>query len=336
MKRKKNKKTILWFLKAAAAGVTALLLMSLLCVLYYNVPVHYTNPSGATEYYWEQGRFYSRATEGFAWGRTNNEGFNNLYDHHEGDKTDILLMGTSHTNGFNVAQDENVGAVLTRLFGGERVVYNIGTAGHTLMYNLKNLDDALTYYNPTQYAIIECNFVTAKNAELRAILDNSYPGIPSHTGGLVTLLQKIPYLRLLYTKYIEGMNFGGEAGSSSPDDDMAENRALYGQVMAKAADTAEKHGVKLIIVLDSMVYMDEQLNCYVDVDAASVAAMEEMCADNGIEFINACETLTAAAKENMRLPYGFANTEPGRGHLNSWGHELLADCIYGRIAQMEG
>lgn len=336
MKSEKTKKVILWFLKAAAAGCGALLLMSLFCALYYNVPVHYTNPSGATEYYWEQSRFYSRGTEGFAWGRTNNEGFNNLFDHHEGDRTDILFMGTSHTNAFNVAQDENAAAVLTSLFNGERVVYNIGTAGHTLMYNLKNLDDALTYYKPTEYAIIECNFVTAKNAELRAILDNSYPGIPSHNGGLITLLQKVPYLRLLYTKYIDGLNIGGEAGSVSTDDDMAENRALFEQVMAKAANTAEKHGVKLIIVLDSMVYMDEQLNCYVDVDADSVEAMKAMCEENGIEFINACDMLTAAAKDNMRLPYGFANTEPGRGHLNSWGHELLANCIYERIAQMEG
>lgn len=72
------KKFGVWILKAIAGGVIALLALNAFAMLYYNVPVHYTNPDGATEYKWETSTFYSKGTEGFAWGVTNNDGFNNL------------------------------------------------------------------------------------------------------------------------------------------------------------------------------------------------------------------------------------------------------------------
>ena len=106
------KKNLKWLFKAIVAGCAALVLLNLFAFFWYNVPVHYENPSGATEYVWERHKFYSKATEGFALGRTNNEGFNNINDYHEGDSIDILLMGSSHTEGFNVAQDENSGAII--------------------------------------------------------------------------------------------------------------------------------------------------------------------------------------------------------------------------------
>ena len=39
-----------WIGKAVGAGLLALGLLCLFCFFYYNVPVHYTNDSGATEY----------------------------------------------------------------------------------------------------------------------------------------------------------------------------------------------------------------------------------------------------------------------------------------------
>ena len=109
-------KILKWLIKAFVAGCIAFALLCAFCLLWYNVPVHYDNPSGATEYVWESRKFYSKGTEGFALGRTNNEGFNNIKDYNEGDEIDILLMGSSHMEGFNVAQDENAAAVINQLF----------------------------------------------------------------------------------------------------------------------------------------------------------------------------------------------------------------------------
>ena len=83
-----TKRFFLWLGKAAAAGLLAFLLLCLFCLFYSNIPVHYANPTGATEYRWEAGRFYSRMTEGFALGRINSDGFNNLLDYTPGETID--------------------------------------------------------------------------------------------------------------------------------------------------------------------------------------------------------------------------------------------------------
>ena len=160
-------KAINWLVKALLAGAAAFALLCLFCFFYYNVPVHYANPDGATEYKWEPGSFYSRGTEGFALGRINNDGFNNLRDHSPGERIDILLMGSSHMEAFNVAQDENTAAVLNTLFAGERYVYNIGTAGHTFLYCVKHLADALDVYAPA-WVVIEAADLSFPAAEIEA------------------------------------------------------------------------------------------------------------------------------------------------------------------------
>ena len=106
------KKFFGWLIKAGIAGMIAFALLCAFCFFWYNVPVHYENPTGATEYYWQEHKFYSKGTEGFALGKTNNEGFNNLKDYSEGEHINILLMGSSHMEGFNVAQDENTAAMI--------------------------------------------------------------------------------------------------------------------------------------------------------------------------------------------------------------------------------
>ena len=87
-------KAINWLLKALLAGAAAFALLCLFCALWYKVPVHSTNPDGATEFKYEPNTFYSRGVEGFAMGRTNSDGFPELRDYAPGDQVDVLLLGS--------------------------------------------------------------------------------------------------------------------------------------------------------------------------------------------------------------------------------------------------
>ena len=90
----------------------AFVIVSAFCTLYYNLPAHNDAPGGATDYAWQEHKFYSRGNEGFAWGKTNNEGYVNTYDYSEDTEVDILMMGSSHAEAFNVAMEESTAAVL--------------------------------------------------------------------------------------------------------------------------------------------------------------------------------------------------------------------------------
>ncbi|GHV00259.1 hypothetical protein FACS189483_10210 [Spirochaetia bacterium] len=80
--------------KIITAGMMALFVLTIFCLVYYNIPVHVTSKSGTTDYVWGKYAYYSKMTEGFGTGRMNNEGFNNLEDYNA-QSIDILLMGSS-------------------------------------------------------------------------------------------------------------------------------------------------------------------------------------------------------------------------------------------------
>lgn len=326
-----------WIIKAAIAGIAALLLLGLWCSLYYNVPIHYTNETGATEYKWESSKFYRKGTEGFAFGRTNNDGFNNLKDYEPGEKIDILLMGSSHMEGMNTPQQDNAANVLNSLFEGDKYTYNIGTSGHTLMYCLKHLESALETYSPQDYAVMETRTLSFSETELAATADGRLPDIPSHSGGLVGLLQKMPYLRLLYTKYLNDDGDGGETEAAALALEEPDRKAeLLDQLLARAVQCSESQGVKLILVYDPTIYVDSAGKAYTKTDAGELALFARCCEENGIVFIDLTESYLAGYREQHKLPYGFLNTSPGSGHMNSWGHALFARAVFETITEMEG
>ena len=330
------KKFGVWILKAIAGGVIALLALNAFSMLYYNVPVHYTNPDGATEYKWETSTFYSKGTEGFAWGVTNNDGFNNLRDYAPGERIDILLMGSSHIEGFNVAQDENAGAVLNTLFDGEKYTYNIGTAGHTMLYCMKHLAAALDTYEPGGYVVIETNTVDFAPEDIDAVLSGTLADIPSQSGALVTLMQKLPYLRLLYTVQFKGAGAADtEAVTAVDQTQIGDYAAVLSPLLGMVADICSERGVQPIIVFDAIVLVDEQGKAYTVTDPEYLAAFESVCAEKGIVFVDLTGAYTDEYAESSRLPYGFANTTPGMGHMNKVGHRLFAQEVYETIEALE-
>ena len=54
---------------------------------------------------------------------------------------DVLVMGSSHMQGFQVMQKYNTANVLSELSG--RIIYNIGMGGHGLPVCISNLEAAL-------------------------------------------------------------------------------------------------------------------------------------------------------------------------------------------------
>lgn len=331
------KRVLFWFGKALFAGLIAFALLCLFCALYYNVPVHHTNPDGATEYKYEPGRFYARGTEGLGAGRVNNDGFNNLRDYTPGEEIDLLLMGSSHTEGFCIFQVENAANLLNESFAGEKYTYNIGMAGHTFLYAVKRLDRALETYAPREAVIFELATLSYDPAAMDAAVDGTLPDIPSHTGGLLTALQKLPFLRLLYTKYVKGTNeaVAAAAGTSAPVTREAYEASLA-RLLEKTGRLCKEHGVKGVLVYMPTVQPDEAGHGTTDAREGEREAFSRLCAENGLVFLDLTERNVRAMEEDGELLFGFANTAPGQGHINSLGHRVYADAVFDALAGQEG
>ena len=323
------KQILRWTGKALLAGLLALALLCGFCFFYYNVPVHYPNPSGATEYVWEASRFYSRGTEGFAMGRTNNEGFNNLLDHSSGDPVDLLLMGSSHMEGFNVAQEECAAAVLNRLLAGRVYTYSIGTAGHTLPYCVKHLDAALREYAPSRYVLLETTELALSPEDMESAVSGTLADIPSHSGGFVGLLQKLPFLRLFYTKFVKNAESFGDIDAASTEEeqtDAAAYEAALARFLGKLARESRSHGVQALIVYSPFLEILPDGGARAKTDPEQLAVFSRLCEEEGIAFLDLGSVYLEAYSHDA-LPVGFSNTPPCAGHLNRIGHRLFAESV---------
>ena len=329
-------KTLTWFIKAILAGALAFALLCIVCCFYFNVPVHFTNPDGATEYKYESAPYFW-GTEGYGHGRVNNDGFNNLRDYAPGEKIDVLLMGSSHTEGFCVPQRDSAGAVLNELFGGKKAVYNIGMAGHTFLYCAKRLDRALEVYAPAGYVVMELATLSYDPAAMDAATDGTLADIPSHTGGLLTALQKLPFLRLMYTKYFKGANVAvaAAAGTAEPISDEAFEASLA-RLLQKVGEDCRAHGVKGILAYTPTVTPDQEGHGTIDARPGEREAFARLSEENGLLFLDLTERNIAAMERDGELLFGFPNTAPGTGHINSAGLRVYAEGVYELIGKEEG
>ena len=163
--------------------------------------------------------------------------------------------------------------------------------------------------------------------------------IESHTGGLVELLQKLPYLRLIYTKYFNDDGGDGEEQTQSTQGEALEQplkAELLGRTLETAGQLCRERGVQLILVYDPTVYADDEGRGYTQTAEEDMQMVTDCCEKAGVVFVDLTESFLNGYEQQHKLPYGFLNTSPGMGHMNSWGHELFARAVFETINELEG
>lgn len=330
-------RTWIWLGKALLAGVIAFIALTLFCMVYDNIPVHYATADGATDYHWQPHFLYIHGTEGFSWGKTNNEGYINAIDHTEGTAVDVLVMGSSHMEAMQVPVGMSVAAKLGMLLS-DTSVYNIGVSGHALLVCAQNLSAAVQKYAPSKCVVIETMSLQLSDEDLNKVLSGEYPEIPSHTGGIIGLLQKNQFLRHIYHQ------LKGFMGQADDNDDVApavvsaaadtNDPALLSSLLSRMADTAASSGAKLIIAYHPSTTLEKDGSITFSNTEAEEAAFADMCAENGVLFLSMRDRFQREYDENHILPYGFSNTSVSAGHLNRYGHEMMAEELYALMQEV--
>ena len=339
MKEQKKRQVGIWIIKAMGAGAIAVAILNILCLFYYNIPIHQENPNGTTDYIWEREKFYSRGTEGFAWGKTDKNGYNNK---EIPEKIDILLMGSSHMEAFNVSQNKNTAALLQDMLkerGLEEGVYNIGTSGHEFLRCLSNIEAALDVYQPSDYIIIETANLDFSLEDLELLKEKQYPVLPSKEGGVIGLLQKFPYLRLVYKQLSEWnekqkQKEPGKKNAEVVDheaDEVRKNQILE-EILKECADNIHERGCKLIIFYHPLLGINEE-EVYDSTNGLKREQFSGLCSQNEIIFLDMSERFLEEYENDNILPHGFSNTKIEAGHLNQNGHRMIAEELFQLIKE---
>lgn len=338
MKNKSIKKTLIWVLKTVLAGISAIIILSVIAYFYNYTGTHITNTTKATDYIWMPNQKINNMKEGFASIKIDENGFNNL---HSPDRTvDILLMGSSHMEAYQVKQEQNCGFLLNEYLP-EYYTYNIGISGHTIYRIVDNIDSALKEFTPSKYVFIETNTVQLNCNTMNSVLAEEADYIKSYDSGILFYLQKIPAFKPLYNQFDNWIKI-------KPTTTKSTNSKHYETVITDEytstiynflniiKTTADEHGITPVIFYAPNEELSSDGNLIFQTDEKYFKVYKDTCESLGIVFLDMSDSFYDLYKKEKKLAHGFPNTAVGVGHLNKYGHEIIAESLAYKIHKLEG
>lgn len=343
------KNAVKWLCKAAFSGMIALLLLHILCLFYYNLPIHFTSGDGATDYVWEKDFRYSNLTEGYGRGKTNNEGYLNPFDYTEDMEIDILVMGSSHMEAFQLAMDQTAVAQLRKLRS-EDQVYNLGCSGHDFLVCAGNLAAAVEKYQPRKFVVFETSSAVFSESEVQAILDGTAAELPSYSDGLMGMLQRNKYFCLLYKQLLalpalinppanpiarQSITTEDFQIDMVPSNSSVKKNANLRILLEQMKNTAASSGARLIIIYHPSLSIQPDTSVKANGSSADVRTLSNLCGETGILFLDMTDRFLEEYENNHVLPHGFFNSSVGNGHLNQYGHAMIAESLCMMMSKVE-
>ena len=334
------KKVFSFFCKLAISALIAMVILSVFALVYYNPPRAAAQPDKYTNSKFVAGSYWSDMTEGIGYGKTNDLGYNEA-DAYNADAPLVAIIGSSHTEALQIPQKETYTVLLQEQLhnNGKTDVecLNLGKSGHFFNISVSNFEYFADYFPNVECAVIETSNLHFTEQELENMLAGEYHKDMSERGGLYALAQKVPYLRLLYKQYQDSRKkeSGAASAEATPFDYDAYAMGVD-KVMQKISGIASEKEFSLVILYHSSVQVQNGKGSRVD-DPQQVEIFRQCCEQNGIRFVDVTEQFVEHFNNTYELPYGFSNTTMGTGHLNTLGHSMIADALYGHVTEiMEG
>lgn len=328
-----------WCVKCVGAGIVAVIILSVILCAYSLTPVHEANPNANTDYVWPANSVWVKMTEGMAYGRFDNNGYNNM---EVVEQPDVLLLGSSHMEATDVLQTENVGYLLGQKLSPDYSVYNLGISAHTLYKVCHYLPTNLELYKDSaKLAIIETSTLRMDKTWADRIINHKVKYTESHSDGIIAKMQKVPFLRMVYHQIQHGLLdllFPKRQAASETVETTTEaveiDEDAYDRFFAYLADLKEEYGVELLIFYHpeeslkedgSIEFFDNQYEPY----------FSKYAEKYGIDYVNMEDTFARMYEEGHHVPHGFATGLLCDGHLNRFGHAAIADRLFEEIMKMK-
>lgn len=326
MKKNGRKQVFQWAL-ALALGF---LIANALC-FFYERPVGWLDtPNGAATSVWRPGALIVHGTEGYGVSIVDENGFLNP----EGTLADryVLMMGSSHTQGKEVCPAQRYSTLVSSYFSGESgtlAAYNIASDGHYLPSQIRYFKAALAAFPNAGAITLEIGSTDAAPQELRDAQNQAVYAPISFTDSVSMLKgmakESLPLLALLKTNF-QTLRAQAAEETEGPYDYETELDA------AMALIRSEFDGpIAFVYHPTTEIQPDGSLKLGYS-DTWDIFC--RVCEKNGIDVIDTGTRFARLYETERKLPYGFANTTPGSGHLNAAGHRILAEEIISYLEEL--
>ena len=338
-----------YILSFSLCFIFAAFILNFVLYNYYLLPEK-INIQAATETRWGANSKVVLGTEGYGVNLTDEKGYNNAFNINENSNY-ILLFGSSHTQGFNVNQEETYSYIMTKKLSDNNfdiLVYNIGMDGHGFDTIIQHFKAAMEQFRDAHSVIIEVGVgsIEYNKAAINVLkkATSSQVNYVSYTENenisllskITRKLQLIPIVRLAYKQIVSfKFNFSNVFFAQTPKKVVKEKTSdiEYHEYYEVLVDTLmilkqQAKGKNIIIIYHPQLKLNKDGSAIDVTDKISLDLFQSACAQSGVQFYNMSEKFLEMYYIEQKLPHGFFNSKLSEGHLNRYGNKKMAEALY--------
>lgn len=327
----------------AAAAVVAVLLCN--CALYaYHHPAAWIDRSGsATNAILNPGATTLQGTEGRGRHTVDARGYLNP-DLPLGEDY-VLVVGSSYVQGKEVKAGERFVDRMNQALapaGEELAVYSVSQDGFLFPQMVRCFQTLLQEFPDAGTIILEVNANSYLPQDLQKGLDQ-VAFDPGQTGAairanlsvrekiVITIKEWFPILNLGKTQ-LTAMLSSDSGAAPAPE---VSALSMEDAIDAAVALLRSQYDGRLILFYHPDVDIQSDGGMTLEEDEKA-ELYRKACGKYGVEFVDVSGDFLEAYERDYTVPYGFANTTMGSGHLNEAGHRICADALLEALKGGEG
>ena len=323
----------------AAAALAAFVICDIACFAFYDPCHELPREHGANTGFLLPDSFGVYGLEGYCIAKIDQRGYVNRHADLADDY--YVVAGASHTEGLFIPQNKRYSDLLNdKLAADDKLhVINIGKSGNYFSVVLQHLDGILGEFPEAKGIIIETDSLAYDTKALYDSMaqagydpsetaENIVSSLSLRQKAVIKAKQALPLLRLLhkqYFTYIESKQEKTESGLLDPVFWQSEYDGDFetglSDLMAFIRSKTDK---QIIILYHPAVTLDADGKMRALTNNAE-PYYERICPMYDIDFVDMTGAFNEAYENEHIIPYGFANTTPGDGHINAKGHEMIAE-----------
>ena len=336
-------------IKIGAAFVAAFLLVNGLCFGLSRLPKAFMRSANVTEMVWNPGTTMINSTEGIGVYSIDKHGFLNTSTPEEHESY-ILVLGASHTEGKEVPEGQRYTDLLNEYLESANrdcFVYNMGMDAHFFDKLIAGFSAAVQEFPEAERIVLEVSELNFSKEELEKALEerpyvenqqaSSLQENSSRVENIKGLVKEcVPFFNIAKKQFAtKKVDLSSAFGLNKWTDLFAKEKeaetlteAEYYEAFRRMTDLLRGSFEKEIIILyhpSLELTYDGELRCdYPD----NFDAFRTACMESGLTFCDVGDAYISAWQEEYTVPRGFHNTEMGYGHINKYGHRIIADELY--------
>lgn len=309
-----------------------LAIFNLILGLYYRPSGWIDRSYGATTAIWNPGTTYIQGMEGYGIYKVDKRGY--LNPEFEMAEIEYLTVGASHSQGKEVLYGNRYTDLLNAKNGANKY-YTVSQDGMFFPQIVTGFSAIVSEFPNVKGIIIEIGGTWFEGEVLQKSLkqrdfkeeecgENLWKGLSLNSKLKAKVKEYTPFLSIA-KKQLQLVESKQKIKKEDKKKiDLAEYEIYLNCILEKMKEIYQGDIIIAYHPLVSLQKSGEMLILEEETDKI----FEKCCEMNEIKFINMSTAFIEAYEKEYVVPYGFMNTTMGTGHLNKYGHRIMADEIW--------